>query len=80
MELPPTVMGIAAPAVKAIPGLAYKMLGTWYHAPVDHPKSVTLASAQSPAYGLISKAGIAVYLAIFLCLKRFLWHHKYRRV
>ncbi len=43
------------------------MPGTWYHAPVDHPKSVTLASAQSPASGLISKAGIAARIqACFL--------------
>ncbi len=37
----------------------YKMPGTWYHASVDHPKSATLASQQSPAYGLASKTGIA---------------------
>ncbi len=49
--------------MSAVPGLAYKMPGTWYHAPVDHPKSVTLASAQSPAYGLISKAGTAGQIA-----------------
>ncbi len=39
--------------------MAYEMPGTWYYAPVDHPKSVTLASQQSPASGLVSKAGIA---------------------
>ncbi len=38
---------------------------TVFIAPVDHPKSVTLASAQSLAYELISKAGIAANSGTF---------------